>query len=44
MTLEAQKLLLSGRISVLKGRSKDNHGVVRKLERQLRNIEKELEK
>lgn len=42
MSLERKKVELETRISILKGRRKDNNGVIRKLERQLRNVNKEL--
>ena len=40
MSKEAKLNLLKFRKSVLEGRAKDNAGVIRKINRQIRNLEK----
>ena len=40
MTKEAKRALLENRKKVLEANGKDNQGVIRKLNRQLRNMEK----
>lgn len=40
MNVEFKKLAIQNRIDRLKARGKDNYGAIKKLERQLRNLDK----
>ena len=40
MSIEFKKLAIQNRIDRLKARGKDNYSIIKKLERQLRNLDK----